>query len=166
MRRIASLALVLTAAASSAFAGEYDALISAIKKTWPDKHNVAIVCDQGGSKNNIQVLASAASGMKITLIDVKGPQDMGKALGTLTAQKPDVVVLVNGDRVAGDGSPAATFLIQRMAGIKIPVAATTEAGVKQGAVVAVGPATGGKLLVNPKAAALSGVAVPEGGTAI
>ena len=166
MRRIASLALLMTAVSASAFAGDYDALISAIKKTWPDKHNVAVVCDQGGSKGNVQILASAASGMKIMLIDVKGPQDMGKALGTLTAQKPDVVVLVNGDRVAGDGSTAATFLIQRMANIKVPVAATTEAGVKQGAVVGVGPSTGGKLLVNPKAAMLSGVAVPEGGTAI
>lgn len=163
MRRYLSLAFLLTAAASTAMAGDYDALISAIKKTWPDKHNVAIVCDQGGSKGTVQTLATAASGMKITLVDVKGPQDMGKALGALSSQKPDVVILVNGDRVAGDGSSAATFLIQRMASIKVPVVATSEAGVKQGAVVAV---AGGKLLVNPKAAALSGVAVPEGGTAI
>ncbi len=166
MRRIASLVLMLTAASATAFAGEYDALIAAVKKTWPDKHNVAVVCDQGGSKGNVQVLASAANGMKITLVDVKGPQDMGKALTALSAQKPDVVVLIAGDRVAGDGSAAATFLIQRMAGAKVPVVATTEAGVKQGAVAGVGPSTGGKLLVNPKAAMLSGVVVPEGGTAI
>ncbi len=166
MRRIISLALMVAAASASAFAGDYDALVAAIKKTWPDKHNVAVVCDQGGSKGHVQVLASAATGMKIMLIDVKGPQDMGKALGTLAGQKPDLVVLIAGDRVAGDGSPAATFLIQRMAGAKVPVAATTEAGVKQGAVVAVGPGTGGRLLVNPKAAMLSGVAVPEGGIAI
>lgn len=166
MRRLASLVLMLSAASASAFAGEYDALIAAVKKTWPDKHNVAVVCDQGTSRGNVQVLAGAASGMKITLIDVKGPQDMGKALGTLAGQKPDVVVLIAGDRVAGDGSPAATFLIQRMAGAKVPVVATTEAGVKQGAVVAVGAGTGGRLLVNPKAAMLSGVVVPEGGIAI
>ena len=164
MRRILTAALMLTA--TSAFAGEYDALIAAIKKTWPGKNNVAVVCDQGGSKSNVQTLAGAAGGMKITLIDVKGPQDMGKALASLSGAKPDVVVLLAGDRVAGDGTSAATFLIQRMAGMKVPVAATTEAGVKQGAVVAVGAGTGGKLLVNPKAAALSGVNVPEGGTAI
>ena len=164
MRRFLTAALMLTA--TSAFAGEYDALIAAIKKTWPDKSTVAVVCDQGGSKGHVQTLAGAAGGMKIILVDVKAPSDMGKALGTLSGAKPDVVVLVAGDRVAGDGSPAATFLIQRMAGLKVPVAATTEAGVKQGAVVAVGPGTGGKLLVNPKAAALSGVNVPEGGTAI
>ncbi len=164
MRRFLTAALMLTA--TSAFAGEYDALIAAIRKTWPDKSTVAVVCDQGGSKAHVQTLAGAAGGMKIVLIDVKGPQDMGKATASLSAQKPDVVVLLAGDRIVGDGSAAATFLIQRMAGLKVPVAATTEAGAKQGAVVAVGPATGGKLLVNPKAAALSGVNLPEGGTAI
>lgn len=158
--------LLLLSTALPAFSGDYDALMSTLRKTWPDKTQVAVVCDQGSSKGAVTALAGAASGMKIMLIDVKGPQDMGKATASLSAQKPDVVVLLAGDRIVGDGSAAATFLIQRMAGLKVPVAATTEAGAKQGAVVAVGPATGGKLLVNPKAAALSGVNLPEGGTAI
>lgn len=156
----------LLLAAFPAFSGDYDALVAAIRKAWPDKTHIAIVCDQANSKGAVTALAGAAGGMKIMLVDVKGPQDMGKALGSLSSQKPDVVVLIAGDRVAGDGSPAATFLIQRMAGAKVPVTATTEAGVKQGAVVAVGPGTGGKMLVNPKAAAAVGVAVPEGGTPI
>ncbi len=164
--RLWSLPVLLLAAAPS-LAGDYDALLAAIRKAWPDKTRIAIVCDQANSKAAVAALAGAAGGtMKIMLIDVKGPQDMGKALGTLSGQKPDVVVLIAGDRVAGDGSPAATFLIQRMAGAKVPVAATTEAGVKQGAVVGVGPGTGGRLLVNSKAAAAVGVAVPEGGTPI
>ena len=158
--------LLLLSAALPAFSGDYDALMSTLRKTWPEKTQVAVVCDQGSSKGAVTALAGAAGGMKIVLIDVKGPQDMGKATASLSAQKPDVVVLLAGDRIVGDGSAAATFLIQRMAGLKVPVAATTEAGAKQGAVVAVGPATGGKLLVNPKAAALSGVNLPEGGTAI
>jgi hypothetical protein len=33
-----------------ALAGDYDALISAIRKAWPDKTHIAIVCDQAGSK--------------------------------------------------------------------------------------------------------------------
>ncbi len=153
-------------AAFPVFSGDYDALVAAIRKAWPEKTHIAIVCDQANSKPAVTALAGAAGGMKIMLIDVKGPQDMGKALGSLSSQKPDVVVLIAGDRVAGDGSPAATFLIQRMAGAKVPVTATTEAGVKQGAVVGVGPGTGGKMLVNPKAAAAVGLAVPEGGTPI
>jgi len=158
--------LILLSAALPAFSGDYDALVSTLRKTWPDKTHIAVVCDQGNSKGAVTALAGAAGGMKVVLIDVKGPQDMGKALGTLSGQKPDVVVLVAGDRVAGDGSPAATFLIQRMAGAKVPVIATTEAGAKQGAVFAVGNGTGGRLLVNPKAAAAVGVQAPDGGTPI
>ena len=158
--------LILLSAALPAFSGDYDALISALKKTWPDKTHIAVVCDQGNSKGAVSALAGAAGGMKVVLVDVKGPQDMGKALGTLSGQKPDVVILIAGDRVAGDGSPAATFLIQRMAGLKVPVTATTEAGAKQGAVAAVGPGTGGKLLVNPKASAAVGIPVMDGGTPI
>ena len=158
--------LLLLSAALPAFSGDYDALMSTLRKTWPDKTQVAVVCDQGSSKGAVTALAGAASGMKIMLIDVKGPQDMGKALGSLSGAKPDVVVLIAGDRVAGDGSPAATFLIQRMAGVKVPVIATTEAGAKQGAVFAVGNGTGGRLLVNPKAAAAVGISAPDGGTPI
>jgi hypothetical protein len=104
--------------------------------------------------------------MTVVVVDVKGPQDMGKAIGTLTGRKPDAIVLLAGDHVAGDGSSAASFLIQRMAGIKIPTAATTEAGVKQGAALGIGPGTGGKLMSNAKVAAVAGVAVPAGATAI
>ena len=111
-------------------------------------------------------LAAAAGGMKIALIDVKGPQDMGKAVGALMSQKPHVLVLIPGDRVTGDGQPGATFLIQRMAAQHVPTIATTEAGAKQGAVFAAGPGTGGKVLVNPKSATVAGVTVPEGGTPV
>jgi ABC-type uncharacterized transport system substrate-binding protein len=165
-RFFTGVALLLAATGTGAFAGDYDQVLGAIKKAWPERTKVAVVCDQGQSGSAIQSMAGAAGGMKIIVIDVKGPQDMGKALGALTSQKPDVVVLVAGDRVAGDGSAAATFIIQRLAGQKVPVAATTEAGVKQGAVLGAGPGTGGKLLVNPKAATAVGVAAPEGGTAI
>jgi hypothetical protein len=67
--------------------------------------------------------------------------------------------LIAGDRVAGDGSSAASFLIQRMASVKVPTVATTEAGVKQGAALGIGAGTGGKLLTNAKVAAVAGVTV-------
>lgn len=160
------VAWMLALTGLTASAGDYDQVMAAIRKAWPERTRVAVVCDQGQSMAAIQSVAVAASGMKVIVVDVKGPQDMGRALGTLTSQKPDVLVLVAGDRVAGDGSAAATFLIQRLAGQKVPVAATTEAGVKQGAVLGIGPGTAGKLLVNAKAATAVGVAAPEGGTPV
>ena len=53
-----------------------------------------------------------------------------------------------------------------MAAAKIPTAATTEAGVKQGAALGIGPSTGGKLLSNAKVAAVAGVTVPAGATSM
>lgn len=154
----------LALATPALVAGDYDAMFSAMKKAWPQCETVAVVCDAGSSKASLATLTGAAAGLKVIVVDVKGPQDMGKAIGTLSGRKPDAIVLLAGDKVAGDGSSAASFLIQRMAGIKIPTAATTEAGVKQGAALGIGPGTGGKLLSNAKVAAVAGVAVPAGAT--
>ncbi len=157
---------LLAFGAIAAWGGDYDQMIQVLKKTWPDKTVIAVVADSASSKGKVDALAGAAGGMKIALVDVKGPQDMGKAVGALMSQKPHVLVLIPGDRVAGDGQPGATFLIQRMAAQHVPTIATTEAGAKQGAVFAVGPGTGGKVLVNPKSATVAGVSVPDGGTPV
>lgn len=149
-------------ACSSAWGGDFDAALAAVKKAWPDKTQVVVLCDSAAAKGALAALASAAGGMKIMVLDVKSPQDVGKCMGVLASKKPDLVVLIPGDRNVGDGTPGATFLIQRVAALKVPVVGTTEAAVKQGAVVAAGPGTGGKVLTNPKAAALVGVGVPEG----
>ncbi|HCZ33349.1 MAG TPA: hypothetical protein DHV93_07775 [Holophagaceae bacterium] len=166
MARISSLILIPVLSSMALTAGDYDALIGAMKKAWPQVGTLAVVCDANGSKASLGTLTGAAGGMKVIVVDVKGPQDMGKAIATLAGRKPDAVILLAGDKVAGDGSSAASFLIQRMAAIKIPTAATSEAGVKQGAALGIGPGTGGRLLSNAKVAAVAGVAVPAGATAL
>lgn len=158
-----SAAVLMTAPLA---AGDYDALGKAVRHTWPQIATVAVVCDSATSKGSVEAIASALPGVKLIVVDVKGQQDMGKALGALGARRPDAVVLVAGDKVAGDGSSAATFLIQRMAAAKVPTVATTEAGVRQGAVLGVGPSTGGKLFANTKVAAVTGVSVPAGASQI
>jgi ABC-type uncharacterized transport system substrate-binding protein len=158
--------LFLTLGAGALVAGDYDALLGAMKKSWPNCQTIAVVCDSTGSKAALAALTGAAGGMKLMVVDVKGPQDMGKAIGTLSGRKPDVVILLAGDHVVGDGSSAASFLIQRMAAMKVPTAATTEAGVKQGAALGIGSGTGGKLMSNAKVAAVAGVGVPAGATAL
>jgi ABC-type uncharacterized transport system substrate-binding protein len=154
--------LSLALAAGALAAGDYDALLGAMKKSWPNCQTIAVVCDSNESKAALTALTGAAGGMKLMVVDVRGPQDMGKAIGTLSGRRPDAVILLAGDHVAGDGSSAASFLIQRMAAIKVPTAATTEAGVKQGAVLGIGPGTGGKLMSNAKVASVAGVGVPVG----
>lgn len=166
MARFSPVFLSLILAAGALAAGEYDSLVGAIRKSWPQCQSVAVVCDANGSRAALAALTSATGGMKLLVVDVRGPQDMGKAIAALTGRKPDAVILLSGDHVAGDGSNAAGFLIKRMAEIKVPTAAITEAGAKQGASLAIGSGTGGKLMCNAKVAAVAGVTVPAGATAI
>lgn len=144
--------------ATSLFAGDYDTVLSLAKKTWTSS-TVAVICDSNMSKAELEKLIASANGLKIYVIDVKGPQDMGKAIATATSKKPDVIVLLSGDHVAGDGSSAASFLIQRLATQKIPTVSSSELGLKQGAVLGV---VGGKVVGNKSAAAAVGVVVPSG----
>ena len=147
-------------------AGDYDALARTLRQAWPQCATVALVCDTAGSKGAIDAITGAMTGMKVIVVDVKGPQDIGKAVATLTGRRPDAVVLVAGDKVAGDGSGAAAFLIQRMAAAKVPTVATTEVGVRQGAVLGLGAGTDGKLLANAKVAGVAGVTIPAGASQI
>ena len=158
-----SAAALLTAPLA---AGDYDALGKALRHAWPQVSTVALVCDSTSSKSAVEAISGALPGMKIIVVDVKGPQDMGKALATLGTRHPDAVLLVAGDKVAGDGTSAAAFLIQRMAAAKVPTLATTEQGVRQGAALGVGPGTGGKLLANAKVAGVAGVSIPAGASQI
>ena len=161
--RFTGLLLALLAA-PLLHAGDYDAVIGAMKKFWPGRTSIAVVCDASSSRGALSELTAVASGMRVLVVDVKGPQDVGKAISTLSQHHPSALVLIAGDHVAGDGSAAASFLIQRMAAEKIPTAATTQEGVKQGAAIGIGPGTGGKLYANARVAAVAGVPVPPGAT--
>jgi ABC-type uncharacterized transport system substrate-binding protein len=164
--KLVTLLSAATLLAAPLVAGDYDALGKAMRSAWPQVGTVAVVCDSTHSKTALDAIAGALPGMKLVVVDVKGPQDMGKALGTLSARHPDAVMLVAGDKVAGDGTSAAAFLIQRMAATKVPTVATTEQGVRQGAVLGMGPGTSGKLLANGKVAGVTGVSVPASATQI
>jgi len=165
MARVCSLVFVPALVSMTLAAGDYDALMSAMKKDWPQVKTLAVVCDATASRRALSALTLATDSFKLLVVDVKGPQDMGKAVAALSGRKPDAVVLLAGDHVAGDGSAAASFIIQRMAVLKIPTAGTTEAGVKQGVALAIGPGTGGRLMANAKVAAVAGVPVPAGAIA-
>lgn len=162
------LVTLLSAAMMSATltAGDYDAIGKAMRSAWPQVATVGVVCDSANNKGAIEAISNALPGLKVFVVDVKGQGDMGKALGTLSARHPDAVMLVAGDRVAGDGTGAAAFLIQRMAAAKVPTVATTEQGVRQGAALGMGAGTGGKLMANAKVAGVAGVSVPSSASPI
>ena len=164
--KLVTLLSAATLLSTTLVAGDYDAVGKAMRSAWPQVVTVGVVCDSSNSKAALEAIAGALPGMKLVVVDVKGPQDMGKALGQLGARHLDAVMLVAGDKVAGDGTGGAAFLIQRMATAKVPTVATTEAGVRQGAALGVGPGTGGKLLANGKVAGIAGVTVPASASQI
>lgn len=163
---IRGLVSVTALIAAPLTAGDFDALAKTLRQTWPSCTTIAVVCDSTGSKAALDAAGGAFTGMKLIVIDVKGPQDVGKAVNTITSRHPDAVLLLPSDRLVNDGGSAASFLIQRLGAAKIPTICTTEQGVRQGAVFAVGPTTGGKVFANPKAAGVAGVAVPTNATNI
>lgn len=163
------LATLLSAAAllaSPLLGGDYDALGKALRHALPNCGTVAVVCDSAHSKGAVEAITGGMTGMNVLVVDVKNPQELGRAITTLGTRHPDVILLVAGDRVAGDGTSAATFLIQRMASAKVPTLSITEQGVRQGAVFGVGPTTGGKVLANAKMATLTGLPIPAGASQI
>jgi len=148
-------------------ASEFDQLVAVIKKTWPERKELAMVCDLSASQPFVDDLVKAAGiGLKVKVFQVKGPGDIGKVASQILGAKIDMLVLVPSDPVAGDGLKEAEYLIKKFAGSKIPTVATTESGVRQGALVGVGPGTNGVVWTNPKAAAVVGLSLPPNGKSI
>ncbi len=148
-------------------AEEFDLIVAVMKKTWPDRKEVALVCDPAASQpfvDDMRKVAGAA--LKVKVYAVRSPGDLGKAITLITAAKAEVVVLVPSDPVAGDGLKEAEYLIKKLAASKIPTVATTEGGVRQGALIGVGPGTGGVVFVNAKAAGVVGLPLPANGKPI
>lgn len=152
--------------ASPLLGGDYDALGKTLRHALPNCGTVAVVCDSANSKAAMDAITGGMAGLKLLVIDVKGPQEVGRAISTLGSRHPDAILLVAGDKIAGDGTNAATFLIQRMASAKVPTLSITEQGVRQGAALGVGPGTGGRVLANSKMAAITGVSIPAGASQI
>ena len=145
-------------------AEEFDQIVAVVKKTWPDRREVAMVCDPTASQPFIDDLRKVAGGsLKVKVYEVRGPGDLGRIIGQITGTKTDLVVLVPSDPVVGDGLKEAEYLIKKVAASKIPTVATTEIGVRQGALIGVGPGTNGVVFVNAKAAGVVGLPLPPNG---
>jgi hypothetical protein len=162
-----AIALLQVLAAAPACAEEFDQLVAVVRKTWPDRREVAVVCDPAASQpflNDLRKVAGASLNVKV--YPVRGAGDIGRVIGEITGAKTDMLVLIPSDPVAGDGLKEAGYLIKKLAGSKIPTVATTENGVRQGALIGAGPGTDGVVFTNPKAAAVVGLPLPANGKPI
>ncbi len=129
-------------------AGQFDPMVAVYKANRPAAKCLAVVCDYANSRDAVNDLARVADVDRILVLDVRNFDQVGQAASYLDRVKPDAVVLLPHDRIAGDGMIGASRIIHRMAINSIPTMATTPIALKQGAWFVIGDATRGELLVN------------------
>jgi|GEM_PF-1765062 len=148
---------LMSLAGSMAQATDFGPLMDVVRTTWPEKTHIGVVADYRNSREEILFLAMAAGkGNTITVYDVRIPAQVPVARNLLTQKaddqrvknlKPDYLVLLPSDPLVRDGSPWATYLIDRLAAAGIPTIAATPKALQQGAVFALSEWTGLQLLV-------------------
>ncbi|BDU73981.1 hypothetical protein [Mesoterricola silvestris] len=153
----------MTLAGFAAQATDFGPLMEVAHSTWPAKTHLAVVADYSRSSGDIQALAEAAGeGSRITVLDTRSRFDIEKAHTLLTDRvRPDYLVLLPHDRLVWDGAFDATVVVNRLAYKGIPTIATTPKAMTQGAVFAIGEATGNNLLVTDQMIGTVGVILPE-----
>lgn len=151
-------------AGRNAAANDFEGLASALKQVWPDKPNLAVVCNYTDetSRAQVQELAAALGGShRVTVFHTTNASQTDHVATLVQMRRTNTLVLVPGDPVFGDGNAQATRLISRMTFHRIPTVATTQAALAQGAFFAVGPQTNGELMVNDQKRGIWEVILPD-----
>lgn len=167
MRTLIQLAgmAAITLAGASAQATDFAPLMDVVQATWPGKNHIGVVANYRQSQPEIQALAAVAgAGSTITVLDIRGRGEFERAGSVMVNQvKPDYLVLLPQDPLVWDGSFNATLLTNFLATRGIPTVATTPKALAQGAVFAMGAATGMELLVTQRLIGTVGVILPSKG---
>lgn len=157
-------ALLSLLAAGSLFAGDYDALLGAVAKAKPEWKTGAVMCSLDMNQLALLDLTDTAKqkGISLVVLNVAAQKDVDPMLRSLVNRKPDFAILMEEDLILGVKSKSGAVMAGRLSAAKIPTLSITRAGLKLGALFAIGDDTKGKLLGNAKAAKALGVALPEG----
>lgn len=148
--RITFAAILTAGLAAFPQANGTDQILAVARNTWPGSQTVGIVCNYAKSGESIRaMLDSFAPGSAIKVIDVRHADHLATACVILGRTNPKYVLLLPNDPLVHDGSFAASFVIVRMNGLKIPTLATTPTALSQGAWAVMGAATGNVLQMNP-----------------
>jgi hypothetical protein len=142
---------LLTLAGTSLMAEDFRALAKVTQSTWTAAPSLAVACNYANSRETVERLADAFDRKcHIAVVDIRHPDQVGRAQNALIRFRPDLMVLLPGDTSVADGSYLATVLVNGLARAGISSAGTTRMALKQGARFAVGEGTGGELLISQK----------------
>lgn len=156
-------ALLLVLAAGAALqANDFGDLMKVSKETWSGKRHIGVICHYGFSASRVQALAEAAGeGFHITVADIRRGEHVSRAANLLDLRAADYLVLLPKDPLVRDGSYGATVAIHALSRRGIPSVGMSPEALGQGAVFAVGPRTGGELLVNDRPIGTIDVILPD-----
>lgn len=151
----------LCLAGTGARATDFGPLMDVARETWPTKTRIAVVGNYAYSQPEIQALA-AATGAECTIVVVDVRAE-ATGVPRLVAKyvKPDFVVLLRDGPIYREGSVAATWMVRQLAQAGLPSIGTTPRALEQGAVFAVGEATGNQILVNDEVKGTIHVVLPQ-----
>lgn len=144
------LAALALAAGSSLFAGDYDAMLDTVKRVLPGKTLGVVACHLEGNKAAVRELAEAAHhrGLKLRFLDIPNAGQVNAATGNLPALNAEFALIVDSDPVVGSNGSKTKSLTSAYDSLGMPSFATDEAAVKNGATLAIGPKTQGKVVPN------------------
>jgi len=155
-------ALVLIGVAAQA--SEFAPLLAVTQATWPGKNHIGVVCNYPDSKDQIQSLREAAGpDATITVVDARIERHLAPARIALLDRKADFLVLMPKGGIFREGTFDSTRLVRSLASSGVPSLGTTPRALAQGALFAVGEATGWALLVNDRPVGTITVVMPEKG---
>lgn len=163
MQTFLKSAILLALAAGAALqANDFGDLMKVSKETWSAKRHLGVICHYGFSASRVQALAEAAGeGFHITVADIRRGEQASQAANLLSLRQADYLVLLPQDPLVRDGSFAATVAVHTLSRRGVPSVGTTPEALGQGAVFAVGPRTGGELLVNDRPIGTIDVILPD-----
>lgn len=157
-----SALLAVLASGAALQANDFSDLMKVSRETWSGKRHIGVICHYGASASQVQALAEAAgAGFHITVADIRRGEYAAHAANLLNLRQADYLVLMPKDPLVRDGSFAATVAVQTLSRRGVPSVGTSPAALGQGAVFAVGPRTGGELLVNERPIGTIDVILPD-----
>ncbi len=141
---------------------EFGPLLSVAQRTWPDKTHIGIVCNYAKGQDMVRELArNAAAGTLITVVDTPSAAYLGAARNALMDRHTDYLVVLPRDPVFFEGSYATMVLVNTLASHGVPSVGTRPISLRQGAVFAIGPETGGELMVTDRLIGTVSVILPN-----
>jgi hypothetical protein len=144
-------------------AGDYDHLLGVIRDAWPERNVVLSLCDKDANQMALMDLAEAAKGQGLSLIimDLRDEKGYNATMANAMAKNPGVLLILDGDALAGVKGRLTSRMIYRVGGKEIPAVGLSRDLLALGATLATGTGEDDPVFVNKAVAKRMKISLPE-----